>query len=344
VLRRTDVRPAALVAVEQGLWPGVRAEKAGSTEARPTGAPWVETNTGYLRYLRASLGPGPQIWLTNRPPERQVLNGQRYVQAIGDAAMSGARWLVTLDSGFTELMRQRDPRIQESWKRINDALLFYETNRSMVEASDYSALALLEDPSSGALMSGGIVDMIAAKHIPLQVVPTPKLQAGAMGTAKTLLNIDPAGLSEEQKETLKAVSRSGVSLVNGPPGWRISIPETAITFPEDQVKKLDEVWRGVNSFIWGKNFAVRVFGAHSVLSNLKRLDDGRLALHLVNFSDYPVENIAIHTAGAFESATLLTPRGPRKVEAYKLEEGMGIDVDKLEDVGILVITGFQPKR
>ncbi len=344
VLRRADVRPAALVAVEQGLWPGVRAEKAGSTEARPTGAPWVETNTGYLRYLRASLGPGPQIWLTNRPPERQVLNGQRYVQAIGDAAMSGAKWMVTLDSGFTELMRQRDPRIQDSWKRINDALRFYETNRRMVEAPDYSALALLEDPSSGALMSGGIVDMIAAKHIPLQVLPTAKLQAGAIGDAKTLLNIDPAGLSEEQKETLKAVSRSGVSLVNGPPGWRISVPETAITFPEDQVKKLDEVWRGVNSFIWGKNFAVRVFGAHSVLSNLKRLDDGRLALHLVNFSDYPVENIAIHTAGPFEAATLLTPRGPRKVEAYKLEEGMGIDVDKLEDVGILVITGFQPKR
>ena len=97
-------------------------------------------------------------------------------------------------------------------------------------------------------------------------------------------------------------------------------------------------------FYLGKNFAVRVFGAHSVLSNLKRLEDGRLALHLVNFSDYPVENIAIHTDGPFESAALLTPRGPRKVEAYKMEDGMGIDVDKLEDVGILVITGFQPKR
>ena len=342
--RRVDVRPGPLVAVGQGLWPGVRAEKEGSTEARPTGAPWVETNTGYLRYLRASLGPSAQIWLANRPPEKQVLSGQRYVQAIGDAAMSGARWLVTLDSGFTELMRQRDPRIQDSWKRINDALQFYETNRSMVEAPDYSSLALLEDPTSGALMSGGIVDMIAAKHIPLQVVPVEKLAPGAAGNAKTLLNIDPAGLSDEHKETLKAVTRSGVSLVNGPPGWRMTLPETAITFPEDQVKKLEEVWRGVNSFIWGKNFAVRVFGAHSVLSNLKRLDDGRLALHLVNFSDYPVENIAIHTAGPFTSATLLTPRGPRKVEAYQMEDSMGIDIDKLEDVGILVISGFQPKR
>ncbi len=343
-VRRGDVRPAPLVAVGQGLWPGVRAEKEGSTEARPTGAPWVETNTGYLRYLRSSLGPEPRIWLTIRPPEKQILSGQRYVQAIGDAAMSGARWLVTLDTGLADLLRQRDPRVQDAWKRINNALLFYETNWSMVDAPDYSGLALLEDPASGALMSGGIVDMIAAKHIPLQVVPAARLQPGALGNARTLLNIDPAGLSDEQKEILKTLARSGVSLVNGPPGWRLSLPETSITFPEDQVKKLEEVWRGVNSFIWGKNFAVRVFGAHSVLSNLKRLDDGRLALHLVNYSDYPVENITIHTAGPFESATLLTPRGPRTVEAYKLEDGMGIDVDKLEDVGILVITGFQPKR
>ena len=189
-LRRADVRPGPLVAVGEGLWPGVRAEKAGSTEARPTGAPWVETNTGYLRYLRASLGPAPRIWLTNRPPEKQVLSGQRYVQAIGDAAMSGARWLLTFDSGFTELMRQRDPRIQEAWKRINDALLFYQKNQSMVDAPDYSSLALLEDPSSGALMSGGIVDMIAAKHIPLQVVPAADLKPSAIGGAKTVLNID----------------------------------------------------------------------------------------------------------------------------------------------------------
>ncbi len=344
VARRAEVRPASLVAVGEGLWPGVRAEKEGSTEARPTGAPWVETNTGYLRYLRAWLGQGPRIWLTMRPPERQILSGRRYAQAIGDAAMGGARWLVTLDSGLAALLESGDTRVRADWRRINDALRFYETNRAMVDAPDYSGLALVEGPESGALMSGGIVDMIAAKHIPLQVVPAERLGSGGLGGARTLLNIDPSGLSDEQKEALKAAARSGVALVNGPPGWRMSLPATAITFPDDQVKRLEEVWRGVNSFIWGKNFGVRIFGAHSVLSNLKRLDEGTLALHLVNYSDYPVENIAIHLAGQFESATLLTPQGPHPVEAYKLEDGMGIDVDRLDDVGIVVVRGFQPKR
>ncbi len=339
--RRSDVRPGPVVAVEQALWPGIKVEKEGSTEARPTSAPWVITNTGYLRYLRASLGPGHPIWLTNRPPANEVLSGRRYVQAISDAAMSGARWLLSLDPAFSALLERRDPRVLPDWQRIQAALTFYQQNRAFVEAPDYSRLALLEDESSGALMSGGIADMIASKHIPVQVVPTGRLAPSALGAARTLLNIDPSGLTDPQRDALRTVTRSGISVVNGPPGWKMELPANSITFPDDQVKRLDEVWRGVNSFIWGRNFAVRVFGAHSVLSNLKRLDDGRLALHLVNYSDYPVENIAIHVDGKFVSASLLTPAGPRKVEVYPLEEGMGIDIEKLDDSAILVITGFQ---
>ncbi|MBI5280907.1 MAG: hypothetical protein HY858_04430 [Candidatus Solibacter usitatus] len=342
---RARLKPAPLMATGQGLWPGVRAEKQGQVEARPTSAAWVDTNTGYLRYLRATAPPGAEVWIGVKPPEREVLSGRRYAQAVADAAMSGARWVVSLDTAFAALLRQGEPRALEAWTRINGALRFYEGHRELVDAPDFSRLALLEDASSGALMSGGIVDMIAAKHIPLRVVPVPELKPERLGGVKTLLNIDPAGLTEAQKEELKAVARQGVSLVNGPPGWRLSLPDGgAFVFAEDQVKKLDEVWRGVNGFIWGKNFAVRVFGAHSVLSNLKQLPDGRFALHLVNYSDYPVEAIAIHAVFKVARATLLTPRGSQPAEIYPLEEGAGIDVAKLDDIGILVLEPAQEKR
>ncbi|MBI5085517.1 MAG: hypothetical protein HZB13_13070 [Acidobacteria bacterium] len=335
---RASLTPAPFMATDQGLWPGVRAEKQGQVEARPTSAAWVDTNTGYLRYLRAAAPPGAEVWIGVKPPEREVLSGRRYAQAIADAAMSGARWVVSLDTALAALLRQGEPRALDAWARINGTLRFYETHREMVDAPDFSRLALLEDPSSGALMSGGIVDMIAAKHIPLRVVPVPELKPERLRGVRTLLNIDPAGLTDAQREDLMAVARQGVALINGPPGWRLSMPEGgAFVFADDQVKRLDEVWRGVNSFIWGKNFAVRVFGAHSVLSNLKQLPDGRLALHLVNYSDYPVEAITIHAASKVARATLLTPRGPQPAEVYPLEEGCGIDVAKLDDVAILVL-------
>ncbi|MBI3281150.1 MAG: hypothetical protein HYZ57_15050, partial [Acidobacteria bacterium] len=55
---RAKIRLEADVAgTVQGLWPGVRAQTDGVAHAGPTGAPWIDTNTGFLRYLRASARP-----------------------------------------------------------------------------------------------------------------------------------------------------------------------------------------------------------------------------------------------------------------------------------------------
>jgi hypothetical protein len=68
-----------------------------------------------------------------------------------------------------------------------------------------------------------------------------------------------------------------------------------------------------------------------------------MALHLVNYTDYPVEAITVHALGRYGKATLLTPSGPRAVECYETEDGTGVDIPKLEDVAILVLES-QVKR
>ena len=50
----------------------------------------------------------------------------------------------------------------------------------------------------------------------------------------------------------------------------------------------------------------------------------------MNYSDYPVENVALHFLGDFKRATLITPGGAEKaLEVYKTEEGLGVDVDRV---------------
>ena len=53
-------------------------------------------------------------------------------------------------------------------------------------------LAILQDVDSGALLSGGVLDMIAVKHTPVRPVPTHKLEAAAMEGAKMAVNVDPS--------------------------------------------------------------------------------------------------------------------------------------------------------
>lgn len=332
-------KPGPVAGTTQGLWPGVHVEKDGAVVAAPTGAPWIDTNAGFLRYVRSSVGAGVPVWIANRPPEGEALNGRRYVQAIADAAMSGAQWVLALDKRFFASLTEGDPKALGEWKQINTALRFYNDQRQYWQWPDRSMLALLQDGGSGALYSGGFMDMMGARHIPATIVPATRFMTNTPDGVKLLLNIDPSALSDAEKEKVKDVARGGAMIVNGPPGWKLSMAEGgAITFSKDQVKQLDEAWKEINSLVGRRNFGVRIFGAPSMLSNLKASPDGkRLAIHLVNYSDYPVEQISLHLEGKWTKATLLTPEGPHKGDLYPMEEGAGVDIDKVADVAIVVV-------
>ena len=330
---------AEIAGTTQGLWPGVKAEKAGKIEARPTGTAWIETNSGFLRYVRASLPAGTELWIANRPPEDANPTPLRYIQAIGDAALAGARWVISLDSAFMQRLLSGDAKALEGWKRINRALRFYEDNRELWTQSEAGRLAVVQDTGSGALFSGSILDMIAAKNIPSSIVPTEHLMASRLPDIRLLLNIDPASLSDEQKEKVRAVARQGATVVNGPPGWKLELPQDgSITIPENQVKQLDDAWREINGILGRRNFGVRLFNASSVLSSLRAsADRKRMALHLVNYSDYPLESVTVEALGLYKSATLLTPQGRRKLELFAGEEQTEITIDKMDDVAILIL-------
>jgi hypothetical protein len=68
-----------------------------------------------------------------------------------------------------------------------------------------------------------------------------------------------------------------------------------------------------------------------MLSNLLAAPDGsQVIVHLVNYSGYPVENVAVHFLGKFARATLLTPEGAeKKLEIYQTEDGGGVDIDRV---------------
>ncbi|MBI4891442.1 MAG: hypothetical protein HY821_12520 [Acidobacteria bacterium] len=332
-----------VLATAQGLWPGIRAEKDGALQAHPTSGPWIETNGGALRFLRAIAAPETAIWITVRPP-REPLRAAAYIKALGDAAISGATWLVDLDADLWAALRNNDERARKDWQRLTGVLKFYRDQRALCRWRDYSALALVEEAAGGALVSGGVVDMIAAKHIPVTVTTPDGLTGNGLADTRMLLTLDPAALTAEQKEAARNMARRGGTLVNGPPGWKMELPPPdRVTYSAEQLKQLDEIWREINSLINRRNFAVRVFGAPGMLSNLKA-GEGRMALHLVNYTDYPVENVTLHFNAKLKSARWLTPRGERALEVYDTEDGSGVDMPLVEDVGIVLLEAAQEKR
>ena len=80
-----------------------------------------------------------------------------------------------------------------------------------------------------------------------------------------------------------------------------------------------------------QNLGVRLFNVSSMLSNFVASTDGKTAvLQLVNYSDFPVENVTVHFTGDYRRATLIAPDSAvQSLEIYPTDDGGGVDIAKV---------------
>ena len=321
---------APIIGTYQGLWPGIPVMDDGAKKAGPSGSTWIDTNTGFIRAARA--WGNASLWIANEPPKGTVVTGERYQQVVADAAISGARWVLAFDSDFAGRLNQREAAAMRDWKHITTLLRYFEKHPEWRRMKEYGQLAIVQDPAKGGLLSGGILDMIAVKHTPVRPIPRQHLSADSLNGATMAVNVDADSLTAEQKEILRNFARRGGTLLTGPPGWKDEAPQgEGITLDKKELDRLNDIWHDVNSMVGRKNLGVRLFNVSSMLSNVLSAADGKTeVVHLVNYSDYPVDNVTVHFLGDFKSATLTTPDGTeKKLNIYQADEGWGVDLDQV---------------
>jgi len=322
----------------QGLWAGIQVVEGGAVKARPTGGPWIDTNSGFLRFVKAATDA--PIWLGHLPPAKTVLPVERYLHAISDAAMLGARWIVALDEDFSRRLLAREERALADWRRIGAHLAFYQQHQEWRALKPFSRLAVVEDAAGTGLLSRGILDMFGGRNIPVRPVPVAALSAAALKGARMAVAVDATALTEAQREALQAVARAGGTLLTGPPGWKFSPPKgDQITLGSGELERITDVWQGINSVVGRGNFGARLFNVSGLLSSLLGdAEGGRIVLHLVNYTDYAVESVTVHLAGAYQRARLYAPeRPPRDLELYPVEGRRAVDIDRVGICAVLVI-------
>jgi hypothetical protein len=323
----------------QGLWPGIRVEKDGAATALPTGAPWIHTNGGFLRFVRSNRSGDSTFWMAMRPPDGQVLRGRHYLQALADAAFSGGVWVLALDGEFRKGLFAGDERFQAEWAELIEGWKFLVQVQEFCRWRSHSTLSLIQDAGSGALFSGGFADMLAARHIPATIATPGRIAGASSESTQVLLNIDPLAVEGGNKALLLDLAKKGITIINSPLEWNPGRPASEnFTFPEDQIKGLADAWREINAMLGRRNFGLRVFGAPSTLSQLKISPDGRkVAITLLNYSDYPVQNISLHLAAKYSKAAILTRSGSTTPAIFPSDNGIEIEMESLADVAVVVV-------
>jgi hypothetical protein len=105
-----------------------------------------------------------------------------------------------------------------------------------------------------------------------------------------------------------------------------------ITLDKAELDRLNDIWHDVQTMTGRKNLGARLFNVSSMLSNVLATADGKqVVVELVNYSAYPIENVAVQVVGTFKHAHLLTPGGAEKdLEVYATDEGgTGVDIERV---------------
>jgi hypothetical protein len=325
----------AIAGTWQGLWPGIEIEHAGgAATAGPTSTPWINTNTGFLRFVRAATESA--IWIGEQPPAGVIFPAQRYALAVADATMAGGRWIIAVDADLERRLIAGESQALAAWKQI-EAHVRYWDNAEWLAYRPYSQLVLVQDADSGGLLSGGILDLLSVLHTSARPAPTRRLSASSFEGARVVLNLDAESAGARQKVELEKFARRGGLVVNPPAGWRFPDISAQQTLPNRrQLDQIQPIWEVTYEATARKNFGVRTFNTASVLFHLLAKPDGSsLLVHLVNYADYLAEDVTVQVLGKWRRARLYSPEaGVRELPLYPItdgngREGTGVDIDRI---------------
>lgn len=331
---KLDLQSNAPVLVsQQAVWPGINIEDA---EAMPSGAPWIDTNAGFFRFARAVSKAA--IWISNTPPADKAIPISRYLQAISDARFVGGHWVIALDQDFSRRLLRREEKALEDWKQINSVLNFYQAHQNWNSYAPAGEMAVIQSVQGGGLLSGGVLDMISSKHTPIRTIPLHQLSSAALDGMRMAVNVIGT-LNPQQQKMLEEFRKSNHPVFSPPSDWKMPEPRPdQLTLDKKDIEKLDQIWKNVNSMTNRQNLGARLFNVSSTLSNLVVSPDGRqLVLYIVNYSNYPIEDITVHLHGKVSSGRLLTPeQPPQRIELFEVDEGSGAEISKIVTVGAIV--------
>jgi len=326
---RLDSRDPIL-GTSQGLWPGIEIEHGGKVMTGPSSTPWIYTNTGFLRFVRSATEAS--LWIGVRPPPGNVYPPSRYAVAIADAEIAGARWIIALDSDLERSLMRQEPAAVAAWKQIAPYLSYYENNAEWRSWRPFSVMAVVQDSASGGMLSSSLLDMLSTQHTSVRPIPTHRLGPDTLRGARVVLDIDAESVSAQQKQALDDFVSSGGVLVNPPKGWKFpATPELDVVPGKGQQTEIGRMWEVAYGATARKNFGARTFNTASILYNLLAAPDNRgMLIHLVNYTDFPAETVAVQVLGDWKKATLYQPGLPaRTLEVYPVKDGSGVDVDKI---------------
>jgi hypothetical protein len=199
-----------VLCVADGFWPGVPQEK--TPTGGPTNLPWVDSN-GALLAMAQALAPDKAVWIVVDPPKKAKLTVENYLLAVADAAAYGGRWLISLDDQMRAGLAAKSTQAVEDWKRVTDALAFFEQNKATRTYERMGRLAVMSNFSEPDRFFGeDALNLFPRLREPFRVIPRSQALAASFNGLQGILYVDQEPPDPKLRQKLIAFVNGGGTL------------------------------------------------------------------------------------------------------------------------------------
>jgi len=357
--------PKALVALTNGLWPGVsRGTSQGQDEfmASATEEPWVDANGYWIGILRAFYPNRPAL-LGYLPDEKAgvkpgaLLPFDSLELALVEAWVNGGNYLLTLEPRYHARLLRGEAKAMGAWRRLGRTAHWLEKHASFLRQATFPAITALVEPDSGL---AEIANLLYRHNA------SPALASAANPPAPDplrLLALVAVGIHPPEAGIRRRIldhAEAGTSLIVDAPGedawWRdpqlklmrrqgdrdfYSLGHGQVVAYREAISDPSEFAFDVIDIVTQKRRAVRLWNAPTVIAlatvSPQGANRGRALLHLINYGSEPAGSLLAAISGLYSRASLLRPgAAPLSLSTAKRGTVTEVTIPELRRLGVVV--------
>jgi len=358
--------PGALVALTNGLWPGVsRGPLQGSDEftASATQRPWVDSN-GYLIGILRTLYPNRPALLGYLPDDKAGVKADAILPydslelALAEAKVNGGNYLLSLEPRYHEKLLGGEQKALEAWRQMGRTARWLDENMSMFRQATFPIVSVLVEPDEGL---AEVVNLLYRHNVSPALVSAadPPAPDPLRRLALVAVSIHPPDPGIRRR--LLSHAEAGTSLVVDAPGanawWRdsrlklvrsqedrdfYSLGRGQVVAYHEPISDPSEFAFDVIDIVTQSRRAARLWNAEEVIARAtscpREENGGRALLHLVNYGSRLRGEVLAGIQGNYSKASLLRPDGaPLALTAAKRGAHTEVMIPELGRVGVLVL-------
>ncbi len=311
---------APLIAM-QGVRPNARDLADMGIRAGASAEPWIDSNIWLVRSLRYGNTRRP-VWISQEP--NPVSEGD-YIRCVGDVAVAGGRWIVSLDDELRVNLLKKDADALGTWRRIAGSLKFGEDHADWRQYTPFGNLGIVIDQTADF---DEYLNLAARRQVPYRLIRREELNAGSLASFRSVMAF--AAPTDSERKILQNFASNGGVVIAGP-SWgnapkddgyaEIPTGKGRIVVYKDEPPDAEAAAKDLQDLLEPQLIGLSAFNVPSAITYVST-EGGSVLIQVLNYAGRPAERITLRFNGVFKRARFYTPENaPQDLVTSEAQNG-----------------------